>query len=449
MSRKVSPIGFRLGLSQPWVLNAAGYTSFKEILQQFVLYSWLLNFAQQHSFYFLRFHYITTTSYSDFLTLLVLFPFRRFAPFRQLNYVSFGSDLKLFRKRRTKKKQHQPTLLTNMITRHIAKRGLALVTEGSHLGFQTTSFRSQVKANGFFLRNSYLKQTAGENGRYWTSLYLNWYRLQWKRKRTKMNRINHLFSLSPFFSVGKYRRPLVTSIRRRRRRMRVNRWAFSGRKSRGYPVKLRKSVDISQLLKRNYLRFFLYRFFCLRFKQFIEHQLLGIHKKPINVVLQNFTDVFRFGAFSPVGKNRKFILRLFTAGMFLTHRASEFRKYTFLDTLVALVITSSLVRVPHVLMQWVWAYSIRIKKHSLYLSHRQLFNLVCRTLENTILMVGSFKGVRFEIVGKLNDNTRTQKQLTLFGKTFKRQTIFTSFVYAIKHVPTYLGVLGLRLWYIY
>ena len=110
---------------------------------------------------------------------------------------------------------------------------------------------------------------------------------------------------------------------------------------------------------------------------------------------------------------------------------------------------SCLLRTPHVLLQWLWTYSFRIKKHSLYLNHNQLFQLFTRSLESALFLVGLIQGARIELVGKLNDNTRSQKQLTLFGKTFQRQTIFTTFVYAAKHLPTYIGVLGIRLWLIY
>lgn len=462
MSRKTHPIGFRLGMSQEWTVTTPVVASFHNLLKQYVLYLWLNNFAQQNHFYFLRHNEITLTEKLAFLFLLGFFPkVTKSRLRRRLTHLRFLESAPLFKKRRRKKQKRYTALgETKKDARvAVAPAWLRVLSSFPSTPFDASAvtFRYALRSQSRCLLANHLFQMTPTFMLmpYWQARYLHWNRIRLRRRRTKQKRFGHILSFLSGVSSESTFKPTIFRRKRRRRRglfgksNNVRRFSFRGR---GFRKKVGPKVvlRLRKLVRRKYLRALLHRFWLLRFKFYLQRHLNRLMSQQYVIMFQNFTDFTQARVFIP--KNlplRSLGLRLYNGSQFLVNRMFVYRQYTFLSVFVGLVLSASYVRTPHVLLQWLWNYSARVKKHSLYITHRQLFNLFFTTLENSLLLVGILKGVRVEMVGKLYNSTRTRKQMVQFGKLFKRQTIFSDFIFTAKHIPTYLGVLGFRLWFLY
>lgn len=421
MSRKVHPIGFRLGVSQTWQLPQPLFSYHQQLLEQLTIYLWLQNFTAQNAFYCLHYTYSRTTTWYSQLNLVLFVPLRKKVKRLKVRLFRLANNDYSLRRRRK-------GLPTSVKTTNFLKR-----------------FRSYLllakKLHGFgFLGIGYYLKRYEKFGLLPRSLWNSYvWTLRARPKRKKKYKLRTRCTLryrKVVNSVSKIKQDLPTTILSK-----VPANATTGLRK----IKRRRL----RLASKNYLLFLASRLYLLRLKFFIENQL----KKYINslffIRLFNINDVFLAGSFGRQLLTKYTYLRILNASKLLVNRLSDYSKYTFLITYTNLLVATTLLRVPHVLLQWLWLYSYRIKKHSLYLTHNQLFSLFEKSIENIILLVGLIKGAKLEVTGKLFDSTRTRKQISYFGHQYKRQTLMTSFVYTFKQIPTYIGVLGFRLWFIY
>jgi hypothetical protein len=417
MSRKVHPVGFRLGVSQHWQLPQPIFNYHEQLIEQLSVYLWIQNFTAQNAFYCLSYSYHRITPWFKQLNLSMFVPLRRSIKRLRVRLFSLAQNIySLRRRRKGKALKHKKT---NFL-RRIAAYALVIKLSGQ----ATTGLRYYFKQR---MKHA-LRITTLWNSYFWVL------RLKNKRKKKKKK-------LRSRFSV-KYKKSLkhIVAVQ--------NGLAVTQGVKRLIPLRSRKR-GLKRVASKQYLVFLLSRLNLLRLKFFIEKQLNRYISGYLVVQLSNINDLFLNGLYSRQHRPKYTYMRLVNASKLLVNKLNDYSRYSFLTSYTNLLVAVTLVRVPHVLLQWLWLYAYRIKKHSLYLTHNQLFSIFEKSLENIILLVGLVKGAKMEVTGKLFDSTRTRKQITYYGHQYKRQSLVTSFVYAFKQIPTYIGVLGFRLWFIY
>lgn len=506
MSRKAHPIGFRLGTNMPWVFPQSVLNYSDNLSKQLTLYLWLQNFTQKYSFYFLRYN-LFEYSFFDLLVLLFFYPVK-LRKKKKTDYLQIGTTIyKVRRRRRRKQNKVFGTVRRYSIMKSrtllFLKQRLIIICKSKKRKFVKKRFfqlllRSLYRS--FFSKN--LKNRWYLQKHFKMSQKTSYYGIQlvkkqrkmkfklFKKRRLKLFLLIQLKKKKPkILKRFKFRKLLVKRKRLNKKRLdqiknksikqqqlsiqssfKFNRRKFIRKKknkiaSKNFIKRLSKQAQVKflrtlktiyfkkrtklKLTTRTYLKVFVNKISHLRFKFYLQNELNKLVDKPIYLMLYNFHDIFLTGIFSNQIRIMRLFPRLLLASRVFLFSFNEYKRYNFLGTYSQLILSGCLFRSPHVLVQWVWMFSHKIKKHSLFLTHSQLFNLFSRSLNNLILLIGILNGARVEFNGKLNDSTRTKRKITNFGKTFRRQTLVTNFVYAFKQIPTYIGVLGCKLWLVY
>jgi hypothetical protein len=192
------------------------------------------------------------------------------------------------------------------------------------------------------------------------------------------------------------------------------------------------------------------RYRLLRLKFYLENYLGKLLDKHLLFFLMNLGDLLIWEKPKFIKKNK-----IFGINATLQNNSWSFFQSLQRFKLIATRFVSDLVFLAaifsntYVATQWLYFSLSRVKKHHVSLSHRIYLNFFVKALENLVYFTGVLRGFYLTVRGKIGGSSRTKQQKFLGGLVYSPQKLALAFSYTLKHVPTFAGVLGLRLWFIY
>ncbi len=469
MTKKVNPIGFRLGITVDWVLPVNLLDSIYNGQTIFITFYWLLGFCQRNAFYLLTFTKILINSFFDLLFLTFILPYgfklliKKKKKFFLLDDGVFISKIRL-NKRRAQKPFRNVTKLKFFLQswRFLVKKAFIKSSQNYrrclfHFFKSRFLFQYEKFSLNFFVKRCFSSFNSTITFFHYTCRLNRKKNLLWQRWLITPRFKNFFLRLKMYKNYGRFLKIKKKTKKFFYKKLKLKLYIASKIKKNSKnlikyfinkkPLELKKKV--LQKVSFFLIKYSYYRLILLRLKFFFEKLLLKYNQKKLIISLGNFTDFVNSKiTFSPKIMSFFFFkaIRGFTNSSIKKY---ESQKYNFLTLCCTVFVGCTTFRNPDILLQWLWRYSIKIKKNSLYLTQSELLHLFTRLLKAVGLFFGFFKGLRIELNGKFNKNMRRQHRMSLYGKSFQRQQLVGSFVYATKHIPNYFGVFGCRLWLIY
>jgi hypothetical protein len=475
MSRKSHPIGYKLGISYLWELpcNLNNYQD--TLLRNYFLLNWLLKFCTQNFFYFFNFQFFYETRLLAIYSFIFYFNF--FLKRKNLRYRKTIFFLSTRFKYRKPRHRHIKRFL---VLRRFKSRYLFLYSALYRINYKLlrtlvkykkwkffpSSLRKKRKYRNiisiFFKHNSFVTNKL---------LFKKYFISGLNMRRVRIRKAPHKRRKLSFKErVLKYKAKKKINQRSKRfdkyskyRKFDNSIDTFDDEiYSRLDKYEKKKNVVVAKKIKKpskNYfrvlhLKIIQYKIFILRFKYFLEKTLTSYINKQCVFILSNLGNISFFKKFksftkSKVKLNKAKKLSLFDKTfMVIYNDTREFDYFKSLVTYVSLFVFATMYLNPRVLIQWFVYQIIRVRKHSLNTSHNKLIRLFTTMLKNAIYLSALLAGYRFEVIGKVNGSLRTKKVLNFYGFPVKRQSFNSLYEFYNTDVPTYTGILSLKLWLI-
>ena len=208
-------------------------------------------------------------------------------------------------------------------------------------------------------------------------------------------------------------------------------------------VKTRKMVSVKTKfrLRKQKRPLIIARLKLLRLKAFIEDRLSHLIKRNSVGLLVNFGELFL--KIPPTYLAHKHHL------FHRTVRRLNGRIVGLKRSISQLFFMSALVSRPVVIHQWLYYYLMKVKKHHVVYSHYTYLRIFSTLCESLVYYVGRLRGYRALIVGKVGGSDRSKTQIYQAGTVLTNHKLKIDFAYSFQHIPTFAGVLGCHLWFLY